>query len=590
MRRSIPIVCLVVLAGEAGTMESGCGGAARSSRNDAGAEVDAPGSLGGSGGGGAAGAAGVDAGAEVDAPGSGGSGAAGAAGVDAGVGDASPGEAGVSAGGTTVAKWARTVVPPGTGSEFSSLAVDRSGNIYVSGNLWGPGTADFGNGVTATANYDRYNGLLVKYDASGAPQWARSGILGDIGPLAIDSAGNVWALASLPYNASGTIDFGNGVTVTKSDTLFDTVLVKYDSTGTAQWAQTVTDDSGNAGSNGGGFDLTLDGSGNVYVAGALAGSGSYDAGIDVLPAGRRARILSPAPQPVSPAYALLAKYDSSGAAQWKRTVTATSVTGDAPNSGFGAIAVGSDGNVYVTGGIGSALGSGTYDFGNGISAAASNSVLVKYSASGIAQWIRTGASGALALDSAGSVYVGGSMGSAAIDFGNGISAQGSLNKDAFLGTAGPTFPLLVKYDGSSGITQWAKTVTTGGLSAYFSSIAVDSTGNVYAAGSAYGPGPYDFGNGAMVAAAGGGENYSLLVKYSPSGVAAWARSSQHEGAAGSDDEFSAVTVDSTNSLYVAGIVAGPGDLDYGDNVTVTGLPTIPLTAGPGWNALLVKYR
>jgi hypothetical protein len=163
----------------------------------------------------------------------------------------------------------------------------------VSGNLWGPGTADFGSGVTATASYDRYNGLLVKYDAAGTPQWARSGILGDIGPLAIDSAGNVWALVSLPDVASGTIDFGNGVTVTKSDTLFDTVLVKYDSTGTAQWAQTVTDDSGNAGSNGGRSSLTLDGSGNVYVAGALAGSGGYDAGTDVTLAGKGAKILSP---------------------------------------------------------------------------------------------------------------------------------------------------------------------------------------------------------------------------------------------------------------------------------------------------------
>jgi hypothetical protein len=394
----------------------------------------------------------------------------------------------------------------------------------------------------------------------------------------------------LPYDASGTIDFGNGVTVTKSDTLFDAVVVKYDSTGTARWAYTVTDDSGNSGSNGGRFSLTLDGSGNVYVAGALAGSGGYDAGADPTPADKKGKILSPAPQPVSPAYALLVKYDSSGAAQWKRIVTATSVTGDAPNSGFGAIALDSDGSVYVTGGIGSALGSGAYDFGNGVSAPASNSVLVKYNASGIAQWIRTGASGSLALDSAGSVYVGGSMGSGAIDLGNGISAQGALNKNAFLGTAGPTFPLLVKYDRSLGITQWAKTVTTGGPSAYFSSIAVDSTGNVYAAGTAYGPGPYDFGNGAKVAADAQGENYSLLVKYSPSGLAEWARSSEHRGATDSYDEFNAVTVDSTNSLYVAGIAAGPGDLDYGDKVTVTGLPIIPLTAGPGWNALLVKYR
>jgi hypothetical protein len=482
-------------------------------------------------------------------------------------------------------------VSSGTGSELHSLAVDRSGNTYASGSLWGPGTVDFGSGVTATASYDRYNGLLVKYDAAGTPQWARSGISGDIGPLAIDSAGNVWALAILAYDAAGTVDFGNGVTVTKSDTLYDAVLVKYDPAGTAQWAQTVADDSGNSGSSyGRGFSLTLDGSGNVYVVGALAGSGSYDAGTGVTPRDGGAKLLSPAPQPVSPAYAVLVKYDSSGAAKWKRTVTATWVTGDSPHSGFGAVAVDSDGNAYVTGGIGSALGSGTYDFGNGIMAAAPNAVLVKYNVSGVAQWIRTGASGSLALDSAGSVYVGGSMGDGAHDFGNGISVQGTVNQGASLGTAGPTFPLLVKYDGSSGITQWARTVTTGGVGAYFFSIAVDSTGNVVAAGNAYGPGPYDFGNGARVAANTASENYSLLVSYSPSGVAEWARSSEHGDSASSYDEFNAVAVDSKNSVYVAGVVAGPGALDYGDNVTITGLPVIPETAGGGWNALLVKYR
>jgi hypothetical protein len=111
--------------------------------------------------------------------------------------------------------------------------------------------------------------------------------------------------------------------------------------------------------------------------------------------------------------------------------------------------------------------------------------------------------------------------------------------------------------------------------AYFSSLAVDSTGNVYAAGTAYGLGPYDFGNGATVAADTQSENYSLLVRYSPSGVAEWARSSKHVGSANSDDEFNAVTVDSTNNLYVAGVVAGPGDLDYGDNVVSRGCRPSP---------------
>jgi len=61
MRRSIPIVCFVGLAGAAGTMESGFGGTALPSRNDAGVAADAPSSSGGGTGTRAGGAAGADA-------------------------------------------------------------------------------------------------------------------------------------------------------------------------------------------------------------------------------------------------------------------------------------------------------------------------------------------------------------------------------------------------------------------------------------------------------------------------------------------------------------------------------------------------
>jgi hypothetical protein len=515
----------------------------------------------------------------------------GAAGMDGETGDASSGEGGRAVR-ATEALWARTVVSPVASSHFAFVAVDPSGNVYAAGNLWGPGMFDFGSRATATGTYAGYNALLAKYDSSGIPQWAHSGTPGDIGPLAIDSAGNVYALATLPTTASGAIDFGNGVTVVKSHTLFQAVLVKYDPSGIAKWAQTVTDDSGNAGFNADTrFTLAMDVSGNVYVAGGMAGTGTYDTGHDATAAGKAARaphIKSPPPQLVQPAYAVLVKYDSSGATQWRSTVTATSVSGDSPHSAFTSLALDLGGNVYVAGNIGSDLGSGTYDFSNGVGATAPNPVLVKYTSSGIAQWIRTGAAGSffhsLAVDPAGNVYGAGSMDGGANDFGNGVTASGVLNKDVFTGTLGPTYPFLVKYD-SSGIAQWAQTVTTGGVASYFASIAVDSLGNVYAAGSVYGPGPYDFGNGAKVTASAQSQNYLLLVKYRSSGIAEWARSSENGGS--SCDEFGLVTVDPANNVYAAGSIGGPGDVDFGDGVTLTGLQE---GSGDGWNALLVKYR
>jgi hypothetical protein len=372
------------------------------------------------------------------------------------------------------------------------------------------------------------------------------------------------------------MDFGNGVTVTKSHALSQAVLVKYDPSGTAQWAQSVT---GGLGDPGFAYDMVMDASGNLYVAGGAAGTGANnvaDAGAP--PDGN---LMSPAPQPVDPAYAVLVKYDASGAAQWTRTVTASSVSGDSPHSGFGRVAVDSAGNLYVAGDVGSALGTGTYDFGNGVSAAGPSPVLVKYDSSGIAQWVRTWPTktgfSSLVADSDGNLYAAGGGCCGTYDFGNGVTAMG---EGGFAGTACPSCVLLVKYD-ASGIAQWAHSSSEDGAGSYFNSVALDSSGNVYAAGDVSGPGLCDFGNGATVAASGN----LVLVKYSPSGMVDWARSAANGGSAG--DELSAVTVDFTNHVYAAGGIGGPGDVDFGDNVTLTGLQAGP---GDGWSALLVKYR
>jgi hypothetical protein len=78
-----------------------------------------------SGGGGTRGSGGVA--GSGGAMGSGGILASGIGGSSRRRGLRSPGEAGVSAGGTAVAEWARTVVPPGTGSELEFPSVRSDG-------------------------------------------------------------------------------------------------------------------------------------------------------------------------------------------------------------------------------------------------------------------------------------------------------------------------------------------------------------------------------------------------------------------------------------------------------------------------------
>jgi hypothetical protein len=74
--------------------------------------------------------------------------------------------------------------------------------------------------------------------------------------------------------------------------------------------------------------------------------------------------------------AVLVKYDSSGTAQWARSVSA-----DTGTSSFSSVATDGPGNVYA---VGSQSGTGTFDYGNGITATGTysggnNAVLVKYS-------------------------------------------------------------------------------------------------------------------------------------------------------------------------------------------------------------------
>jgi len=180
-----------------------------------------------------------------------------------------------------------------------ALALDPSGNIYVTGYSWGSGT--------------HYDYATIKYDSDGNQLWvARYNGPGN-GPdvayaLALDPSGNVCVTG---------YSYGSG-------TSSDYATIKYDSDGNQLW---VARYNGPANDSDWGEALALDPSGNVYVTGYSTGSGTdYD-------------------------YATI-KYDQNGNQRWVARYNGPANGEDRAV----AMALDASGNVYVTG---RSYGSGT---------------------------------------------------------------------------------------------------------------------------------------------------------------------------------------------------------------------------------------
>jgi len=216
----------------------------------------------------------------------------------------------------------------------TSVAVDLSGNIYVSG-------------IAAQISSSTYYFQIAKYDNFGAIQWQRRIFSGYTIPgmgTAVDVSGNVYFCGDYgdgetysgflitKCNSSGVIQWqrkienlsspftgGSGIAIDLSSNVYVSgwlirganpvpALIKYDTSGTLQW-QRVLDDGDVGGATN---SVAVDPSGNVYVGGVLALKG------------------------------VIAKYDPSGTIQWQRSLS----------SGV-AVAVDYSSNVYATAGSGS---------------------------------------------------------------------------------------------------------------------------------------------------------------------------------------------------------------------------------------------
>ncbi len=204
---------------------------------------------------------------------------------------------------TPVVEWTRQL---GTNDNDSArgVSVDNSGNVYVAGRTGG----DL-DGNTSAGYRDMF---LVKYDTGGNKLWTK--LLGtnslDYGwGVSVDGSGNVYVAGDTYGDLDGNTNAGLG----------DMFLVKYDTGGNKQWTKQLgTGDDDNC------WDVSVDSSGNAYVAGSTEGGldgNTNEGGWDMF----------------------LVKYDTTGTKLW------TEQLGTGVEDWSSGVSVDSSGNAYVTG-------------------------------------------------------------------------------------------------------------------------------------------------------------------------------------------------------------------------------------------------
>ena len=131
-----------------------------------------------------------------------------------------------------------------------SVAVDASGNAYISGNTSG----SFGG-----TNAGRYDAFLTKFDASGNELWSQQiGTSSDdlSRSVAVDASGNAYISGWTGGSLGGT---SAGIT--------DAFLSKFDASGNELWSQQIGTSSGDVS-----YSMAVDATGNAYISGYTEGS------------------------------------------------------------------------------------------------------------------------------------------------------------------------------------------------------------------------------------------------------------------------------------------------------------------------------
>jgi hypothetical protein len=423
------------------------------------------------------------------------------------------------------------------------------------------------------SNAGSNDAFIVKYDSSGTLQWARR--IGGTGSEVVRLI---------------TSDSAGNIIVT--GIYASTTLTIYNSDGTTTFTTLA-----NAGSNDA-FIVQYNSSGTPQWARQIGGSGNdggrgiaTDSNGNIVVVGNyistTLSIYGSSASFTTLANAgsndvFIVQYNSSGTPQWARRIGGT--TDDTGHR----VATDSNGNIVLVGIYASTTltiydTDGTTAFTTLANAGDNDGFIVQYNSSGTPQWARQiGGSGsdsifAVATDSNGNIIVYGSYLSSP------VSIYGSSTSFTTLANAGGRDILIVKYN-SSGTPQWARRIAGTLDESEFGAVATDSNGNIVVAGF-YGSTTLSiYGSSAsFTTLANAGDNDVFIVKYNSSGDPQWAR---RIGGSGSDSIFGVAT-DSNGNIVVSGYYTSTTLTIYDTDGTTT---FTTLANGGSNDAFIVKYN
>ncbi len=421
-------------------------------------------------------------------------------------------------------KWVARYNGPANGDDVvNAIAVDGSGNIYVTGRSWGSGTD--------------YDYATIKYNTSGKQLWAKryNGPVNDedfAAAITVDGSGNVYVTGRSLVSGSGPEDVP----------IYDYATIKYSPNGIQLWVNRY-DGPGNGDDQA--TSVAVDGTGNVYITGSSGsdyatikynpngkqlwvkrynGPGNQGDGATAMAVDRSGNVYvtgSSAGLGTSYDYATI-KYDTNGQQLWVRRYNGPDNNGDAAS----AIAVDGAGNAFVTG---HSLGLETYQ----------DYVTIKYSPSGKQLWTRryngpangSDYANAIAVDGSGNVYVTGSSGgSVPHNYYDYATIKYSANGQQLWEN---------RYNGPANSWDEAR------------AIAVDPSGNVFVTGGSAALGTWHW------------DDYTT-IKYNASGQQLWIDRFDGPGNdAYDEDTATAIAVDRSGNVYVTGWSMGSGTgFDY----------------------------